>query len=168
MKVSLSILFAAALAAPAGAEVVSAGPPGFVSENRVTVAAAPAAAYAALTRIGSWWDPAHTYSGDAANLSLDARAGGCFCEATPADGGGVAHMRVVQARPGALLRMEGGLGPLQGEAVSGILSWTLRAAPGGGTEIVQTYKVSGAESWAAPVDAVLNQQLTRLAALLAQ
>ncbi|HEX7915316.1 MAG TPA: hypothetical protein VF497_06160, partial [Rudaea sp.] len=74
--------------------------------------AAPDRAYAAITGVARWWDSNHTYSGNASNLSLDARAGGCWCEQL-ADGGSVQHMTVLTAMPGRMLRLSGGLGPLQ-------------------------------------------------------
>ncbi|HEX2493499.1 MAG TPA: hypothetical protein VHK24_06950, partial [Steroidobacter sp.] len=39
-----------------------------------------AACGAALADIAKWWDPEHTYSGDARNLTLDTQVRGCFCE----------------------------------------------------------------------------------------
>lgn len=165
------VLMAAAAASPAAAEVKSAVPAGFAVESRAVVAAAPAEAYAQIVRIDEWWDAAHSYSGNAANLSLQARPGGCFCERL-ADGGGVEHMRVVSARPGVELRLQGGLGPLQAEAVTGSLSWSLKPA-GGGTEIVQRYVVGGyveggADRIAPAVDQVLAGQLLRLQQKLAR
>jgi uncharacterized protein YndB with AHSA1/START domain len=150
----------------ASAEVKSVSPTHFESENKAVVAADPAATYAALGRIGEWWNKGHTYSGDASNLSLDLKAGGCFCERVPADGGTVDHMRVLQARPGSTLRLQGGLGPLQGEAVTGTLTWSLKPVSGG-TEVTQTYIVSGhirggAEQLAPAVDRVLSEQLAGL------
>ena len=156
-------LFAAA--APAAAEVRSSGPGGFEVEAKVVVPAAPAAAYAMLGRIGEWWNKDHTYSGSSANLSLKAKVGGCFCERIPPNGA-IEHMRVVYARPGTILRLQGGLGPLQAEGVAATLTWTLKAVPGG-TEIVQTYVVGGyvrggAEKLAPIVDKVMAEQLSGL------
>jgi hypothetical protein len=165
------VLFAAALAAsPAAAEVRSATPAGFEVESRVTVPASPAEAYAALGRIGEWWNPAHTYSGKATNLRLDLKAGGCFCETTEG-GGAIEHLRVVYAQPGTMLRLQGGLGPLQAEGVAGALTWTLKPVAGG-TEIVQSYVVGGyvrggAEKLASPVDQVMREQLERYRSRLA-
>jgi len=154
-----------AAAAPVAAEVTSSSPIHFDIESRVIVAATPAQAYEALGRIGAWWDGAHSYSGDAGNMRLELRAGGCFCETLP-DGGTVEHMHVVQALPGRVIRMTGALGPLQSEALTGTLTWTLRAIPQG-TEITSVYLVSGhvrgdVGAYAAPVDAVLRAQLERL------
>jgi uncharacterized protein YndB with AHSA1/START domain len=155
----------AAAASPAGAEVKSSSAAGFHVETAVTVAAPPAEAFAAIGRIAEWWNPQHSYSGKAGNLRLQLRAGGCFCEVL--DGGGsVEHLRVVQAQPGKLLRLQGGLGPLQAQAVAGTLTYTLQAVTGG-TRITQTYVVGGyleggADKLASPVDQVLAEQLQRL------
>src|SRR5690606_24862158 len=75
------------VASPAVAEVKSATAAGFEVENSVTVPVPPAEAWAAMARIGQWWPGDHSWSGDAANMSLEPRAGGCFCEALPESGG---------------------------------------------------------------------------------
>ncbi|MGE0180486.1 MAG: ATPase [Sphingomonas sp.] len=161
-------IFIAALAAaaPAAAEVRSSSASGFVVETTATVPVPPADAYAALVRVGRWWNSAHTYSGDAANMTIEPRAGGCFCEAVPADGGSIEHGRVIHARPAQTLRVQGALGPLQAEAALGTLTWSLRATDSG-TEITQTYVVGGHmrggfEAVAPLVDQVLAEQLRRL------
>lgn len=182
-----SILVASALStvsAPAAAEVVTTGDGGFLSRNAVEVRGSPAEAWAALLEPRRWWNKAHTYSGDAANLSIEARAGGCFCEALPqaaaagpASGagsptkvGGVEHMRVVLVQPGQVLRLTGGLGPLQSEPVAAVLTMTLKPVPGG-TRILWEYVVGGTMRYktaeiAPAVDKVMGEQLTRLAARL--
>lgn len=165
MKLAAWALMLLPAAAPAAAEVKSSAAGGFEVQSKALVAASPADAYAALVKIGDWWDPAHSYSGKPANLTLNARVGGCFCEKL--DGGGtVEHLRVVQARPGVLLRLQGGLGPLQAQAVVGTMSWTFKASERG-TEISQTYVVGGyvsggAEKLAPLVDKMLADQLARL------
>lgn len=158
------LLAAALLAGPASAEVVSAGAGGFVVRNTVEVSAPPDVVYAALGRPGRWWEKSHTWSGDSGNLSLQLVPGGCFCERW--SGGAVEHLRVVTARPGELLRLAGALGPLQGEGVSGALTFQLKAK-GDVTEVIQTYTVRGfseaeAKQWSAPVDGVLRAQLQGL------
>ena len=152
-------------AVAADAEVKSSSPIGFEIENRRTVAAPPAAAYAALGRIRAWWNKDHTYSRDAANLSLGLEAGDCFCERL-ADGGTIEHMRVVYARPGETLRLQGALGPLQAEAAVGTLTFAFKAGERG-TEITQSYMVGGfirggADKFAPVVDKVLAEQLDGL------
>src|SRR5262249_6153526 len=63
-------------------------PNGFLVQFDVSVNAPPAKVYEALVgQIGSWWNPEHTYSHDAKNLSIDARPGVCFCEKLPNSGG---------------------------------------------------------------------------------
>src|ERR1700693_1962429 len=84
---------AASISGPAAAEGLSAGQNGFEVRKTVRVAAAPDKAYAALLQPSRWWNSEHTFSGSAANLVLDARAGGCWCETLP-DGGSVENLHV--------------------------------------------------------------------------
>lgn len=159
-----------AVASPLTAEVKSVGDAGFAVEKVVTVKASPAQVYAALVKPSMWWNPAHTWSGDAKNLTLDLRAGGCFCEKITKVRGEAEHAHVVFMVPGKMLRLSGALGPLQGEAVTGTLTWVLKG-DGSGTIITQSYVVGGyvrqgAKALAVPVDAVLSEQLTRLAAYI--
>ncbi len=143
------------------AEVVDVGENGFLVKETVLVTSGPARAWTALVDIGKWWDSAHTYSQDSANLSLDARPGGCWCEKLPR--GGVEHMHVVFADLGKTLRLVGGLGPLQSMAVSGVMTWTLSPAPKG-TTVEMTYAVGGygRAGYLAPgVEKVLAEQVAR-------
>jgi len=89
-----------AIAGPAVAEVKSVAPSGFEVASTATIAAPPDRVYSALGDIAHWWSPSHTFSRDAANLSIELRAGGCFCERLKG-GGSVQHMQVVYAAPGA-------------------------------------------------------------------
>ncbi len=152
-------------AGPASAEVKSVTPNGFEVATAAEIAAPPDRVYAALGEVGRWWSSSHTYSRDAANLSIELRAGGCFCERLK-DGGSVQHLQVVYAAPGQGLRLRGALGPLQTEGVDGTLSWTLK--PGeGGTNVTSSYVLggyirSGMEQWAPRVDRVLDAQVQRL------
>lgn len=168
----LAALAATMLTSAAAAEVKSVSPGHFEVESKAVVAAPPAETYEMLGRIGSWWNKAHSYSGDAANMTLELRAGGCFCEKIPKDGSTIEHMRIVYAQPGQMLRAQGGLGPLQAEAVTGTLTWSLEAVPNG-TQITQNYVVSGhvrggMASLASPVDQVLAEQLSGLQKRLAR
>jgi hypothetical protein len=172
----------ALLAAPvslAHAEVTAQSPAGFVIKHSAETAASKADTWQALITPSKWWSGDHTYTGDAANLYLDAQATGCFCEKLPkpADApagqrmGSVEHMHVVYADPQrGVLRMVGGLGPLQGEALHGTLTITLKPVDGG-TRIEWVYVVGGymqmnPEEIAPLVDKVLGEQLSRLATLL--
>lgn len=167
------------LAGPAVGEVTASSDAGFVSRNVVDVKATPQEAWSALVSPSGWWNGQHTYSGDAANLSIDARAGGCFCEKLPGTKdassgearGSIEHMRVVYAEPGKVLRLSGGLGPLQSEAVNGTLTVTLKPGEGGATHVTWEYVVGGymrhkAAEIAPLVDQVMREQLGRLAAKL--
>jgi uncharacterized protein YndB with AHSA1/START domain len=170
--IRLTALLAALSAAPAAAEVKSASPAGFETVNVTVVPAAPDAVYAMLGQPARWWNKSHTYSGDAANMSQQLRAGGCFCERVPADRATIEHGRVVYAQPGRTLRVHGALGPLQQEGVSGALTWALKPVADG-TEVTQTYVVggyvrAGAEKLAPIVDRVMGEQLNGLAAVFAR
>lgn len=162
MKLLLVVILAKVTASSAG---------GFVSEHALELpGVTPHEAYLALTRdVALWWDASHSHSGNARNFSLDARAGGCFCEQLPG-GGSVQHMQVVFADPGKRLRMLGGLGPLQALAVQGSMDFNLHAYEGG-TRLEYRYAVGGylpegLDSWAGAVDQVQLGQLQRLQAFL--
>jgi uncharacterized protein YndB with AHSA1/START domain len=160
-----ALILVSAASGTASAEVKSVAQNGFEVASAVTIASPPDRVYAALGEIGRWWSPSHTFSRDAANLSLELHAGGCFCERLK-DGGSVQHMQVVYAAPSEGLRLRGALGPLQLEGVDGTLSWTLKPAEGG-TSLTQSYVVggyirSGMEQWAPRVDQVLEEQLRHL------
>jgi uncharacterized protein YndB with AHSA1/START domain len=167
--VTVAILFAI-LAAPLRGEVIESTAAGFLVRNTAAINAPPAKVYVALTDgVGGWWDPAHTFSHDARNLSVDAKPGGCFCERLP-DGGGVQHMSVVYASPGKLLRLTGAIGPLQEAALAGTMTWSLSQA-GGGTTVELSYAVGGFRAGGfrdipTVVDGVLRGQLARLKALV--
>ena len=167
--VTLAILFAI-LAAPLRGEVVENTATGFLVRNTAAISAPPAAVYAALTDgVGGWWDPAHTFSHDARNLSVDAKPGGCFCERLP-DGGGVQHMSVVYASPGKLLRLTGAIGPLQEAALAGAMTWSLsQAGDGTAVELIYTvggFRAGGFRDIPTVVDGVLRGQLARLKAFV--
>lgn len=161
----LTTVLATTLATAARGDVKAIDASGFRLENRTTIAAPPEKVYAALGRIGSWWDDAHTYSGKASNMTLELRPGACFCEALEG-GGGVEHGRVVLAWPGQMLRLDAALGPLQDEGVAGALTFTLKPATGGRTEVIQTYNVGGVRADMLKNTMLINQvvggQLARL------
>jgi uncharacterized protein YndB with AHSA1/START domain len=168
-SVTLAILFAI-LAAPLRGEVIESTAAGFLVRNTAAINAPPATVYAALTDgVAGWWDPAHTFSHDARNLSVDAKPGGCFCERLP-EGGGVQHMRVVYASPGKLLRLTGAIGPLQEAALAGTMTWNLLQAGGGTTvELIYTvggFRAGGFRDLPTVVDGVLREQLARLKAFV--
>ena len=150
----------------ARAEVVDSSANGFTVKVAVTIQAAPADVYRRLVHnVGDWWSPAHTFSGDAHNLTIEEKPMGCFCEKLPG-GGSVRHMEVVYLDPGKGLGLSGALGPMQTMAATG--SMRVRIAPAeGGSRLEVTYAVggylkAGLDTWAKPVDSVLLDQITRL------
>ena len=107
-------------ATPAAAEVAASSDAGFVSHHESEVPVAPAEVWDRMLRPGDWWNSQHTYSGDAANMTIEPVAGGCFCEAIPAEdgvsAGQVEHMRVVYVDPRVrTLRLSGAKDPMGGD-----------------------------------------------------
>lgn len=180
--IALALAMPAALqASPAIAKVAQVDERGFVVRHVAEVPVAPAEAWAVLVKPAAWWDSRHTWSADSANLSLDARPGGCFCEALPDKSsakagprGGVEHMRVVYIEKPRALRMVGALGPLQADAVTGTLTIQFKPVGGDGdgaesarTQILLEYVVGGylrtpPAEMAPAVDAVLGGQVAHL------
>ena len=145
-------------------EVADSSAGGFTVKATIAIRASAEEAYRKLLRVGDWWDPVHTFSGDAHNLSIEEKPMGCFCEKLP-DQGGVRHMEVVYLAPGKRLVMTGGLGPLQSMGAAGSL--TIDIVPeGDGVKVGYSYAVSGylpaGMNTLAPVfDRVLGQQFAR-------
>ena len=150
---------------PASAEVVSSSANAMHVRHVVQVVMPTQSAYAAFANVGAWWNAEHSYSGDAANLSLSPTAGGCFCERVPKTGGSVEHMRVALVEPGARIVMTGSLGPLLYEATAGVMDVKVERIAGG-SRVTLDYKVAGfadgnAANLAPLVDSVLADQMKR-------
>ena len=162
---TLSAMLMSLAISNARAEVVSAAVSGFEVHESAHVGVAPARAFDEFAgHVGQWWSGEHTWSGSANNLSIQAFAGGCFCERLE-HGGTVEHLHVVFFRPGAQLSMVGGLGPLQAMGFSGVLR-VVFSPSGTGTDVSLTYRVQGydpkgAESLAPRVDGMLAETLRR-------
>jgi hypothetical protein len=152
----------------ASADIVESTPAGFQISEVLSFSSAPDKVYAAIVDISHWWDPAHTYSGDPANLSLNPIAGGCFCESL-ANGGGVQHMTVVNVAPNRQLVLRGALGPLQSAGLAGSMIFSLAPAANGTTltfkYTVGGYFPGGLDKIAPAVNGMLHAQLQRLKAL---
>jgi len=153
---------------PVQAEVTNTAENGFTIKHQAVVNASTEDIWKAMIAPSRYWNPDHSWTGDADNFYLVAQAGGCFCELIRTTGednikssdGSVQHMRVIYA---------GGLGPLQGEAVTGTLTLQMQAQDGK-TAVRFTYKVGGymefpVEEIAPAVDGVIGEQLNRLSAL---
>jgi uncharacterized protein YndB with AHSA1/START domain len=164
MKILIAAAAVGLLASAAHAEVTDKSAAGFEITQKATIAAPAAKVYAALLTPGAWWNKDHSWSGSAANLSIDLGAA-CFCETLPK--GYVRHMTVVFVDGATTLRLFGGLGPMQFTGASGHLAFALKPA-GDKTELTLTYDVGGyakgglADKWAAPVDGVLGDAVARL------
>lgn len=160
------LILAIAVHEPVKAEVMDSSEMGFLVKNEAMIAATPSRVYTALTgRIGSWWDPEHTFSGESRNLSIDPKPGGCFCERLPKKGG-VRHATVIFVSPGEELRLSGALGPLQEGGIAGSMIWKLSELSNG-TKVELSYSAGGYHSGgllslAPAVDLVLGSQLLRL------
>jgi uncharacterized protein YndB with AHSA1/START domain len=164
----LLCLLVAAAAPVAHAEIKAAASDGFLIVLSARIDAAPARISALLPAIGRWWSSSHTYSGDAANLTLDPQAGGCFCERWK--DGAVAHGRVILAMRDQLLRIDTALGPLQSKAVTGVLTFQL-VPDGNATVLSLAYRVNGSSTSALDKDApaverVLGEQFGRFTRLV--
>ena len=129
MRRLVLLLFFLTLGPVAGADMVDSSPHGFTTKTVSEISALPRAVYLALTaQVGHWWDPQHTWSGDARNMAIDPRAGGCFGEKL-SNSGSVQHKIVILAA-GGRSRVElayvaggyvrGGLEPLA-KIVDGVL-----------------------------------------------
>lgn len=163
------------LAMPASAEVTRETADSFVSRHEAVVEGSARDVWLALISPAGWWRSEHTWSGAAENLVLTPQAGGCFCETIPEIDepgrftlqGSVEHMRVIQAYPEQGLRMQGSLGPLQSEPVTGVLTIAISTVDEG-TRIVWEYYVGGPMRYDVPViakavDGVMGAQLSALA-----
>jgi len=167
MWMTLSASAVLAAAAWAHAEVKGSAPDSLLVVHSASARAAPGAVYQAIGRVGEWWDDQHTWSGSARNMSLELRAGGCFCETW--NGGSVEHGHVVLAQRDDTVRLDAALGPIQELAASAVLTFKLTTTGSAVqmTQITLTYRVSGDETHeldkiAGIVDAVLGEQLARL------
>lgn len=162
----------ALFAVPAKAEVKTSADQGFSILHTAEVLAKPDDVWKRLLAPKDWWNPAHSWSGSTAGFYIDPQAGGCFCELfqeKDKDGklvtkGSVEHMRVVFGQPGKVLRMQGALGPLQAEAVTGTLTVAMEPLKNGaGTKLSFSYVVGGYMRFktadiAPAVDKVLQEQ----------
>jgi hypothetical protein len=163
----ITIIIAACLLVPAAqAKVLAKGATGFLVEHKVELKTDAKAAYEAFLKVGAWWSSSHSFSGDAKNLTIDAKPGGCWCEALP-NGGFVKHMELIHAAPGGMLVFSGGLGPLQFMGVSGSMSVSFKETKGQ-TTVTLRYDVGGRddknfEDISKGVDAVLGEQFARYA-----
>lgn len=148
-------------AAPASAEVVSRSADGFVLRFAVGVEAAPEDVVTAVSELPQWWDPAHTYTGASANLSLTFEAGGCWCE-TLADGTVFEHAVVTGIAPDRVT-MNAALGPLHDKATKAELTFGSEPENRGRLVTIDfVVEGPGLGAMADGVDTVMDQAFDRL------
>ncbi len=168
MRVIALVAAALLTATPALAEITARTDDGFTLTYEAPVTASAETVLNAVAQPAVWWSSAHTYSGDAANITLDLRPGGCWCEALP--GGGVKHGEVVLVWPERrLIRVDAPFGPLQGIGADAVLTMSWADMPNATTrQLKWTFVVNapGAGAMAGPVDGVMAEQFGRLAASL--
>jgi hypothetical protein len=160
---TVAALVLSGFATVAPAEVIEKDADHFVLRYSVALETTPEDIYGAVGEVGQWWDPAHTYSGDAHNLTLPLEVGACFCEALK-DGASFEHGRVVQADPNLGVLLAAPLGPLKGKTTKA--DWSIGWSGGNrGYELIMTYVVRGPGigAFAEPVDGVMQTQFGRLA-----
>jgi len=165
LKSAFAVIAAIGLlsASPAAAEVVERHADGFTLRFAVDMETSAGDVFLSIQNIGGWWDSAHTYSGDAANLSLSLEPNGCFCEALP-DGTLFEHGRLRRFDDDHLV-LDAPLGPLKGRATMADLTFSWPDA-GSGVAVSMTFVVEGPGlgALAAPVDQVMATQFNRFVA----
>jgi uncharacterized protein YndB with AHSA1/START domain len=164
MRVLLPLFF---LPAAAAAEVVATSPSGFSLRHETLSEQSVEEVWDRLMQPSAWWDPNHTYSGDAENLSMGNEAGAYWREDW--EEGSVIHGQLLLVRRKEELVLSAPFGPLL--PIAATCRWTirLRRLEDGSTAISSTHLVtgpvgSGVEALAGPVDEVIGANLERLAA----
>jgi uncharacterized protein YndB with AHSA1/START domain len=150
----------AAVGTPAAAEIVSRSENAFMLKFTGRTTLGPAGVPEALSQLPLWWDPAHSYSGDADNLSLDLGVGGCWCEKLE-DGTDFDHGRTLSVEPDEM-RFHAPFGPLRSMATRADLVVTYPLVDGVVTP-TWTFVVEGpgVGAMAEPVDAVMGGGFAR-------
>jgi uncharacterized protein YndB with AHSA1/START domain len=162
---TILIALALGVSAPAAAEIVDVAANGMEIRQQLRIAAPPDKVWAALIVPARWWSSDHSFSGSSANITIDPRVGGCWCETLP-NGGGVVHMEVTHIAPPKTLVFRGALGPFYNLAADGALSFGL-AANGAETDVTVVFRAGGYvkegfQKWATAVDEVFAQQMGNL------
>lgn len=130
------------LSAPVIADVLYIVDTGFAVENKVQIEQPTGHVWRTLVQqVDQWWPKDHSWW--EGTFTIDSHAGGCFCERHGEKS--AQHMIISLVDPGVLLRMTGGLGPLQGLGLSGTLDWQLAPEEDNSqiTTVTLTYRVNG-------------------------
>ena len=167
LKSALTLLpLALGLPLASQAEIVTATSDHFTLKLEAETVLSPEEVWARLIVPADWWQGDHSYSGDATNLSLEAKAGGIWREEW--DGNSVWHGTVLQAQPNNVLSLSAPFGPLQGLAVQSVWTITLTPNETGGTLIRFDHVTNGTAAsnlnqLAPAVDFVKSEALKSLA-----
>jgi hypothetical protein len=163
MNFKFFIVLIGMMTATANAEVVRSTSDGFIVQQSVTVHRDRSMVFNTMTsKLGEWWDPAHSFSGDAGNMLIDQE---CFCERWGENL--VRHLNTTIWLEDTKVIMEGGLGPLKELGLSGNMVWSLVSNEDTATTITWKYHVYGFSETDLPelatgVDGVLKEQIERL------
>lgn len=122
LKALIAAAALALVAAPAAAEIVSRSENAFTLRYAIGAEIDPGDIPGAMEDVGQWWDDAHTYSGDAKNITVDLTPGGCWCEKLE-DGTDFDHGRTVSVAPDRIV-FEAPFGPLRGKTTKAELAVT--------------------------------------------
>lgn len=162
---ALSSVFSLALTT-AQAEVILATPDHFTLKQEAVSSLNPEELWQRLIEPAIWWHPDHTYSGDAANLSLDANAGGIWREEWR--DGSVVHGNVLLVLENKQLRLNAPFGPLQELGVNVVWTITIAPDPNGSKvtfdEVANGTANSKLDALAPAVDFVKTEAINRLVA----
>ena len=164
-----TLIAAAALmlaATPVSAEVIARTADSFTLRYEAAAETTPDDIRSAMTRIDGWWDGAHSYSGDAGNLSVDMTPGGCWCERL-ANGTDFRHATVVALEADRLL-FNAPFGPLNGKTTRA--DFTVSWPPGSGGRTILWEMViegPGLGAYADAVDSVMGAGFSRFTRYLA-
>lgn len=159
-------LAAAAFAPAAHADVKASAADAMIIQVKGEIPLSRDDAWSRLLNPASWWLKDHTYSGDSTNLTIDAVAGGCWCELW--EDGEVEHGRVIYLKRNETIRFDAPLGPLQGLGVNAVVTFTLANGSAAGRTaitadmVVVGSSLSGLDRLAPVVDQVIAQQVKSL------
>lgn len=146
------------------AEVITAAPSHYTLKHKAPSSMPPSELWDRLTQPASWWHPDHTYSGDAANLTLRLEVGGLWEENW--NGSSVLHGTVLHVVPGSKLQINAPFGPLKDIGVTVIWTIDIEAKGTGSmvtfTEVANGSNYSKLDELSGAVDYVKAEAIRRL------
>ena len=163
IRILISFLLTSLASGIASAEIVKSSADGFIIQHKVSTEHDKVKVFKTMTdKVGKWWNPEHSFSGDAGNMLIDAD---CFCERW--GGNLVRHLDTTIWLENSKVVMQGGLGPLKELGLDGTMIWSVSSTGDGGTNLTWKYYVNGFSETdliglATAVDGVLQEQIGRL------